>query len=189
MPYIPKQHEKYDLLPFCKEHGGEVFEYPSRLLEKVNSLLKPEDSLDPYGYKSYEEYFERVDCVSEQFKDDPDKYDLFVEFKKIMLEMNCKEDWSIMRYIGPDDNNLFGITNGKVYYWPTRKSNPVYSGVIDDEEYTSYLYPTKNDLWEILEDPTGMAYNTIYNNGKNSVSSKDLQFVLEQFRNAVEIDE
>ena len=98
MPYIPKQHEKYDLLPFCKEHGGEVFEYPSRLIGKVNSLIKAEDYLYPYGYKSYEKYFERVDCVSEQFKDDPDKYDLFVEFKKVMLETNCKEDWSIMRY-------------------------------------------------------------------------------------------
>jgi hypothetical protein len=37
------------------------------------------------------------------------------------------------------------------------KSNPEYEGVIDDEEFTSYLYPVDEGLWEIAEDPTGMA--------------------------------
>ena len=35
MPYIPKEHEKYDLLPFCRKSGGEVFEYPSCLVNEV----------------------------------------------------------------------------------------------------------------------------------------------------------
>lgn len=51
MPYIPKEHEKYDLLPYCRKHGGEVFEYPS-LLNKLNTYLKADDHLDPYGYDS-----------------------------------------------------------------------------------------------------------------------------------------
>jgi hypothetical protein len=34
---------------------------------------------------------------------------------------------------------------------------PEYEGVIDDEEFTSYLYDTAPELWEIAEDPLGMA--------------------------------
>lgn len=185
MPYIPKDHKKYGLLPYCREHGGEVFDYPSELLSEVNKLLRPEDDLIPYGYESYEEYFDEVDRLSKKFKDNPDKYNLFVEFKKVMHEMNCKEDWSILRYIGETDDEVFGITNGKIYYWPTSKTNPVYSGVIDNEEFTSYWYATDSDSWEILEDPTGMAYNTIYCDGENSASSEKLQSILEQMKKAV----
>ena len=189
MPYIPKHHEKYGLLPSCREHGGEVFDYPSELLSEVNKLLKPDDNLIPYGYNSYEEYFDEVDRLAEEFKDNPDKYNLFVEFKKVMREMNCKEEWSILRYIGEDDDNLFGVTKGKIYYWPASKSDPVYSGVIDDEEFTAYWYATDSDLWEILEDPTGMAYNTIYCDGENSISSEELQSILGRLKNAVVIYE
>ena len=35
MPYIPKEHEKYDLLPFCRERGGEVFQYPGELPDRL----------------------------------------------------------------------------------------------------------------------------------------------------------
>ena len=47
-----------------------------------------------------------------------------------------------------------------------------YRGVIDDEEFTAYLYPTEPDLWEILEDPTGMAYRTLYENGEGRVTKE-----------------
>ena len=26
MPYIPEEHQKYPVLPYCREHGGEVFQ-------------------------------------------------------------------------------------------------------------------------------------------------------------------
>lgn len=31
MAYIPKQHEKYDLLPECRKRGREVFDYPNKI--------------------------------------------------------------------------------------------------------------------------------------------------------------
>ncbi len=31
MPYIPKIHKKYNLLPFSRKNGGEVFSYPCNL--------------------------------------------------------------------------------------------------------------------------------------------------------------
>ena len=41
--------------------------------------------------------------------------------------------------------------------------------VLDNLFPPKYLYPTDPGLWEILEDPTGMAYITIYGNGKNKL--------------------
>ena len=185
MPYIPKEHKKYNLLPRCSEYGGEVFEYPSNLLRKLEEYIKPEDQLDPYGFKSYEEYDLEIDRVAQRFANQPEVIALFTQFKSLVHEMNCKEQWSVLRYVGPADDRLESLTPGKNYYWPSRISNPVYTGVVDDEEYTSYLYPTDPDLWKILEDPTGMAYNTIYGNGKNKLSKVAHDHIMKQLGNAV----
>lgn len=185
MPYIPKEHEKYDLLPFCRAHGYEVFEYPGDLLWKLEKHIKSEEQLDPYGFRSYEEYDTEIDRVSQGFKDQPEVFAVFAQFKAQIYEMNRKEEWSVLRYVGPADKYLEGLTPGKNYYWPSRASNPVYTGVVDDEEYTSYLYPTDSDLWEILEDPTGMAYSTIYGNGKNKLSKSAHEHIMKQLENAV----
>ena len=185
MPYIPKEHEKYNLLPRCNEYGGEVFEYPSNLLRKLEEYIKPEDQLDPYGFKSYEEYDLEIDRVAQRFANQPEVIALFTQFKSLVHEMNCKEQWSVLRYVGPADDRLESLTSDKNYYWPSRISNPVYTGVVDDEEYTSYLYPTDPDLWEILEDPTGMAYNTIYGNGKNKLSKVAHDHIMKQLETAV----
>ena len=96
--------------------------------------------------------------------------------------MNRKEQWSVLKFIGTE---IDGLTPGSNYYWPSSFSNPVYRGVVDDEEFTSYLYPTDADLWEILEDPTGMAYNTIYGNGKGKMSKATHNHIMEQLKNAV----
>ena len=52
MPYIPYEHETYKLLPRSRKNGGEVFEYPSELLDEVNSILPKGENLIPYGYDS-----------------------------------------------------------------------------------------------------------------------------------------
>lgn len=110
---------------------------------------------------------------------------MFVQYKAMVHEMNRKEQWSVLRYTGPADERYGSLTPGKNYYWPSRASNPVYSGVVDDEEYTSYIYPTDSDLWEILEDPTGMAHNTIYGNGKNKLSRKAHKRIAKQLEAAL----
>lgn len=165
MPYIPEKHEKYDLLPRCRNSGGEVFEYPSRLLSKIESLIDPSSGLVPYGYDSYDDYFGYLDELMNAYANHPDTVDALLRLKRCVLDMNQKEEWSVVKYIGPSDDSCFGLTHGRDYYWPTRKDNPVYYGVVDDEEFTAYWYPTDAHLWEILEDPTGMAYRTIYATG------------------------
>ena len=71
----------------------------------------------------------------------------------------------MLRYVGESGSPFSGLTYNNNYYWPTSKNHPVYCGVIDNEEFTAYIYPTDEELWEILEDPTGMAYRTIHGAG------------------------
>lgn len=182
MPFIPKEHEKYDLLPLCRARGGEVFQYPGDLLDRLEEHLDPENQLIPYGFKSYGKYDQEVNRIARQFSDQPEVMELFAQFKVQIHEMNRKKQWSVLKYIGPE---VDGLTPSKNYYWPSCASNPVYSGVVDDEEVTSYLYPTDADLWEILEDPTDMAYNTIYGNGKGQISKATHNHIMEQLKNAV----
>ncbi len=183
MVYIPDSHRKYNLLPYCREQGGEVFEYPGTLLDKVNAYTSDNESLIPYGYNSYEEYYKYVESIAHRFSSEPFIYSLFAEFLNQMKALNIKENWSVLRYIGPDTDNVEGLTHGKCYYWPTSIAAPHYHGVIDDEEFTAYIYPTNKEYWEILEDPTGMAYNTIYKKS-NFINSEDYIYIIEQLKNS-----
>ena len=59
---------------------------------------------------------------------------------------------------------------------------PIYTGVIDDEEFTAYLYPTDPELWEIIVDPTGMAYRTIYG-GDKAMTTAEYEDIMNQLEN------
>ena len=185
MPYIPKEHEKYDLLPDSRKDGGEVFDYPCALLDKLETYIKPDDQLIPYGYDSYEDYNAKIDRIAQRFADQPEVLALFAQYKERLCQMNRKELWSVLRYIGPEDDRITSLTPGRNYYWPVDPTDPAYRGVVDDEEFTNYLYPTDPELWEILEDPTGMAYRTIFGNGKNKMTKAEHDHIMEQLKNAV----
>ena len=185
MPYIPKEHEKYGLLPYCRKNGGEVFQYPAMLVDELSKYLESLDGIFPYGYDSYEEYYGTINTLISNNSDNLELVEKLNEFLNKMYEMNQKEEWSVLKYIGPTDKVCFGLTHGKTYYWPTRKSKPVYEGVVDDEEFTSYLYATESDMWEILEDPTGMAYRTIYKKDKGYMSKAEHESVMSQLENDV----
>jgi len=188
MAYIPKEHEKYDVLPMSRMEGGEVFAYPSQMIEDLGRKLPDDENMIPYGYGSMEEYLHKMEeYAALYFTDESDKQ-LFEKFKSLMKEMNRKEDWSIVRYIGESDDNLFGLTHGCTYYWPCSKNNPKYEGVIDDEEFTSYWYATEPEDWEILSDPTGMAYATIYGNAKEHTTKEQYENVMVQIEQKMKDD-
>ena len=180
MPYIPKEHEQYNLLPYCQRDGGEVFDYPSKLIYEAEKLLGSSEGLFPYNFNSYAEYFASVDALISEHEADIAIVQKLREVREMVERMNRKEDWSVLKYVGPTDDSCFGLTHGKNYYWPTRKEKPVYCGVIDDEEFTAYLYPTEPSLWEILIDPTGMAYRTIYERGKGCLSQSEYDDFMSQ---------
>ena len=182
MPYIPKEHEKYDLLPNCRKNGGEVFDYPSDLIYEVEEMLGASSGIFPYNYDSYDEYFGCIDRLLQEHNDNDEIVSKLIEVRNAVKNMNQKEQWSVLRYVGPTDNADFGLTKGKNYYWPTRADNPIYCGVIDDEEFTAYLYPTEPHLWEILEDPTGMAHRTLFENGKGYLSQAQHDSFMEQIK-------
>lgn len=162
MAYIPESHKKYGMLPLCQENGGEVFEYPPDTSE-IDSLLELyEINIEPYGYESYEQYYDFLDTLINEFKKlNPKLERKLKRYKKIVLEENVKEQWSICRYIGESTDSAMGLTKGHCYYWPASYKRPFFHGVIDDEEFTGYQYNTKRENWEILEDPTGMAKKAI----------------------------
>lgn len=172
MAYIPKQHLQYDVLPSCRANGGEVFHYPKELGEIEDLLWTAEHAADgdesertcliaPYGYETYDEYFNILRIYAEKHKGtglERRLLDLIDETRAL----NVKEEWSVVRYLGSDldddpDSLASNLTKGRCYYWPCSAKDPRYNGVIDDEEFTSYLYPCDKECWEVLADPTGIA--------------------------------
>lgn len=180
MPYIPEEHKKYPVLPYSREHGGEVFQYNSWPYEELDELIG--DHLMPYGYKSYEEYFAKIDGLIRTHSKNPEAVRLLGMIKKRISKWNQKEEWSICRFIGGDIGDVFGVHYGGYYYWPCMASNPKFAGVIDDEEFTAYQYPTDPNLWEIVVDPTGMAQRTIYG-GVDSLARESFDYIMNQVQN------
>lgn len=180
MPYIPAEHEQYNLLPLCRKDGGEVFDYPSKLIYEAEQMLGSSEGLFPYNFNSYEDYYASVDTLIVKHSAERAIVQKLRDVREMVAKMNRKEEWSVLKYVGPSDDSCFGLTNGKNYYWPTRKENPVFCGVIDDEEFTAYLYPTEPHLWNILSDPTGMAYRTLYESGKGYMSQSEYDNVMTQ---------
>jgi len=182
MAYIPEAHKKYNLLPMCAERGGEVFSYPSTESD-ISAMLPEGEHVIPYGYDSYADFDNQLDNYIELYGTTNgilnDLGQKLVEYKETVHKMNVKENWSVLRYLGETTSNLFGLKHGQYYYWPCSAEYPDYEGVIDGEEFTSYLAyaiesPKVSDdgvvfeggkidsyaglnIWEIAEDPTGMA--------------------------------
>lgn len=180
MPYIPEEHKKYPVLPYSRERGGEVFQYHSWPEEQLVELVG--EHLIPYGYDSYEEYFAKIDSLIQLHAKESKTVRLLELVKEGIMEWNQKEDWSICRFVGEDIGEVLGLHQGGYYYWPCTASNPKFGGVIDDEEFTAYQYPTDPDLWEIVVDPTGMARQTIYE-GVGALSRKSFDSIMDQVRN------
>ena len=169
MPYIPPAHEKYDILPYCRENGGEVFCYDAFLEDKIREMMPEIEHLIPYGYNSYEEFYDLLDEYIRRYGTVDGQLNelgkLIEEYKEDIKKSNVKEDWSIVRYIG---KTTISFTQGRYYYWPCTADDPEFSGIIDDEEFTTYAgweldsapqieYGVFGRCWEIAEDPTGMA--------------------------------
>lgn len=191
MACIPKEHLQYSVLPSCRANGGEVFQCPGELDEVEELLWKAEASTSkndskgrtclimPHGYKCYEDYYDVLRSYSEKHKGTELGQRLLGLIDRTKA-LNVKEEWSIARYLGSDydddpESLAASLTKGQCYYWPCSVENPRYNGVIDDEEFTSYLYPCDKDCWEVLVDPTGMARRAL-DGEVDTVSSWKLEF-------------
>jgi len=166
----------------CAEDGREVFSYPSELEYQITDMLPEGEGVVPYGYNSYDDFYAELDRYIELFGSSNGELNalgrLLCEYKEKVRKMNVKENWSVLRYIGETTSDIFGLTHGRYYYWPCSIEHPEYEGVINNEEFTSYLAYAEGTVisddgivlnggkikpyagsatWEITEDPTGMA--------------------------------
>jgi hypothetical protein len=173
-----------------RKDGGEVFSYSTDLELEIREMLPNDESVIPYGYDSYEEFYKRLDEFISQYGTEGGNLnklgELLVEYKEDIKRRNVKENWSILRYVGETTSNF---TNGRYYYCPCSVDSPQFEGIIDDEEFTSYLasvgnsnkaynsledasndgvkeYFEQNSDWEIVEDPTRMITNVLKTNEK-----------------------
>lgn len=160
MANIPEQHRKYDLLPSSRDEDWEAIVYPWPY--RLQKLLPEEQHLIPYGYASLEEYIEHMEKMAKLYARSKKQIRAFREFIEDTRRLNQKEYWSVLRYVGEEWDEPLRFTPGRAYYWPCDPDNPEFCGIIDDEEFTGYLYAPDPREWEILEDPTGMAYETMY---------------------------
>lgn len=163
MPYIPKEHKKYlkdGLLSHCRKLKREFIYRPSWLIDLLDyQLSRYRVCPSPHGFGSYDEYFSYLDYLDSKFNSKiEDFHKNICELKEIIKKENHKEEWSICRYIGKEEDYIIpDLTTGKVYYWPTSIDNPVYHGVVENDEYDTYPHSTRLKDWEIIEDPSGMA--------------------------------
>ena len=189
MAYIPEAHKKYDLLPRCRKEGGEVFSYSSELESAILDFASKNSHIWPYGFNSYDEFYDYLDYETDNAYaalGDCDRFytirQLIAEYKEDIKRRNIKENWSIVQYVGETIENFF--THGRYYYWPCSEDSPTYEGIIDDEEFSSYvafvgepnteystngevpneitMYTKNSDDWEIVEDPMGIAYRELF---------------------------
>ena len=161
MANIPDKHQKYDLLPVTRNMDFDAIEY-RRIDDELSELLPKGENLIPYGYASVEAYIQYVETMAEQYAKTERHRKLFRDYFEGVRRLNQKEYWSVLEYIGEEWDEPLRFTPGRAYYWPCDPEKPEFRGIIDDTEFTPYLYaPDPND-WKILDDPTGMAYETMY---------------------------
>ena len=161
MANIPEKHRKYDLLPVTRNMDFDAIEYPSIALE-LSRLLPEGEHLIPYGYASVDEYIQHVENVAEQYAKTAPQREAFQNYIESVRRLNQKECWSVLEYTGEEWDEPLRFTPGRAYYWPCDPQKPEFLGIIDDEEFTAYLYAPDPDDWKILDDPTGMAYETMF---------------------------
>ena len=96
MPYIPKAHEKYNMLPICQKYNVEIFVWDNKLLKKIQSLTNLNDyMLCPYQrYKSYDEFLENINNLINRF---PNLKREIIEYRKSVMKMNNKDEWGIVQ--------------------------------------------------------------------------------------------
>jgi len=162
MSYIPKEHLKYDILPNSRKGNWEVISYDSNLM---NELLNANVDISPYDPKTMEDFYDEIDECIQKY---PKQKELLLKFKEDLINRNNKLNWGIIKYLGKTNGEF---THNRCYYVPMFKRNNevIVDGIIDDEEFTSYLVSGLNGNYynldfEIVEDP--------FNNLKNIIKKE-----------------
>lgn len=136
--YIPKEHEKYNLLPSCRRWNIEMIIWDPHIIREIKKITnKMYHELSPYGrFNSYKQLYKEVDSWIKEY---PAHKQLFQSYKESLKTLNNKDIWGIVKYNG---ESTFEFTNGNYYYIATIIENGKYEpiGIIDNEEYSAFIY-------------------------------------------------
>ena len=77
-----------------------MFEYPSELLDEVNSVLPEGENLIPYGYDSIISYCTEMEKWLHHFAEDKGKYDLINRYYYKVVIQTFSEAWAVLKYVG-----------------------------------------------------------------------------------------
>jgi len=168
LPYIPEAHKKYNLLPGCVKYGGDIHYYPKSEYSTISKLLPKGETILPYHY-GCAEYSALLDFhISKYGMTDGELNELgrmISDYKLRIKEMNIKENWSILRYIGESYGNsgaFGGFTHGRYYYLAGINEAQKALYIFDNEELGVVTCTPDVTRWEVVEDPTGMAAKVFY---------------------------
>ncbi len=135
MAYIPNEDKKYKVLPYSRKNNKEVIEYISDdYIREINNLTNNELSW-PYNCSSYDEYYKGLEDLSIKY---PNAKKKIIKFLNLLKNVNIKENWIILKYIGNSNDNF---TKDQCYYMPVylENDNWIHLGIIDNEEFTSCI--------------------------------------------------
>ena len=171
-PYIPKEHIKYDILPNSKKNNWEVVSYDSDMLDK---LQKYHCKISyPYHPVSLESLYKEIDDCIIQY---PKLKNLLLKYKKDLIIRNNKLNWGIVKYIGKSNQNF---TNNHYYYVPMFEKNGtiVVDGIIDDEEFTSYIGWSEDTNISTIDIKRGF----IANEDIKMVIPRDFEIIIDPYK-------
>lgn len=130
-------HEKYNLLPNERKNKIITLIWPSSYFEKFKKRTHLLDhEISPYGrFESFEELLSELEEWKRKY---PDIQKEIEKYKNEIIELNNREKWSIVKYIG---ESCFSYTKDHYYYVTkvVEYNNEKYYCIIDNEEYNAFL--------------------------------------------------
>ena len=155
MAYIPEKHKKYNLLERWK--GYEIFIENWDLKDNLCMLLG--EGCIERAFESLEEALEYYESVKKRISNSNYNHEveLLTEYIIDLEKKNHREVWSVLRYKGCEYEKYNKFEIGKYYYMPCMEDEDVFLGILDDEGIPVDWIPTTCDIWEVVDDPTGLA--------------------------------
>ena len=191
MAYIPDAHKKYCLLQELVKNDYEILIYPYHPYNLEIQLpegetIHPNDTIKVrsntvISKSDYSDYITKLNNIIVRLGITDNEMNILgkdiLRFKNSIEEINIKENWSILRYMGEtticDEYNL---TQNNYYYCVCNKGSKFF-GIIDDIFrlclYSTYS-PQSRDRdptrlhWEIYVDPTKCAALMLKPRGRRS---------------------
>lgn len=94
-----------------------------------------------HGLSSLDKYLKHLEKLDRDFSPVINNFHEEISLlKNSIVATNNKAEWSVCRYVGKQKKVEDDLTKGQCYYWPSAINANFFRGIVDDEEYDSYLH-------------------------------------------------